>query len=139
MSQQEQQPEEGGAIVTPVPVAKTRRALSGLKRELTEEDLAAPGTQKMILEEIERLSGENDRMSSIQDDFHRVDKDLAVLREKQKRNISADIVSGSCLAVGAAALGYAPAVWNSPPSGQIALAFGAVLTVAGIIAKAIKL
>jgi hypothetical protein len=93
----------------------------------------------MILEEIERLSDENGRLSSFEDDFHRVDKDLAVVKEKQKRNIAAEIVSGSCLAVGAAALGYAPAVWASPPSGAIALVFGAVLTISGIIAKAIKL
>jgi hypothetical protein len=135
----EQQPEESGAIATPVQATKTRRALSGLKRELTDQELAEPGTQKMILEEIERLSDENGRLSSFEDDFHRVDKDLAVVKEKQKRNIAAEIVSGSCLAVGAAALGYAPAVWASPPSGAIALVFGAVLTISGIIAKAIKL
>jgi hypothetical protein len=64
---------------------------------------------------------------------------LAVLKEKQKRNISTEIVSGSCLAVGAAALGYAPAVWALQPSGGIALAFGIVLTLGGIISKAIKL
>ncbi|WP_136256499.1 hypothetical protein [Metallibacterium scheffleri] len=139
MSQQEQQPEESGAIVTTVPATKTRRALSGLKRELTDEELAAPGTQKMILEELERLSDENSRLSSFKDDYHRADKNLAVVEEKQKRNIAAEIVSGSCLAVGAAALGYAPAVWASPPSGVIALVFGAVLIICGIIAKAIKL
>jgi len=139
MSLQEQQPEETGAIVTPVAVTKTRRALSGLKRELTDAELAEPGTQKMILEELERLSDENSRLSSFQDDYHRVDKNLAVVKEKQKRNIAAEIVSGSCIAVGAAALGYAPAVWASPPSGAITLVFGAVLTIGGIIAKAIKL
>jgi hypothetical protein len=110
-----------------------------LKRELTDEELSSSGTQKMLLEELERLTEENARLASYQDDFHEADKGLAVLKEKQKRNISAEIVSGSCLATGAAALGYAPAVWASQPSGYIALAFGIVLTLGGIIAKAIKL
>jgi hypothetical protein len=133
------QPEESGATVAQPPLTKSRKALSGLKRELTNEELSSTGAQKMLLEELERLTDENNTLSSYRDDFHRVDKDLAVSKEKHKRNISAEIVSGSCLAIGAAALGYAPAVWASPPSGWISLAFGIVLTAGGITAKAIKL
>lgn len=139
MSLNDQQPDETGSVPTPTQSSKTRRALSGLKRELTDAELSSSGTQKMLLEELERLTEENDRLASYQDEFHKVDKLHAVLKEKQKRNISAEIVSGSCLAVGAAALGYAPAVWASQPSGYLALVFGCVLTLGGIIAKAIKL
>jgi hypothetical protein len=133
------QPEESGATATQPPLTKSRKALSGLKRELTNEELSSSGAQKMLLEELERLTDENNILSSFREDFHKVDKELAIAKEKQKRNISAEIVSGSCLAIGAAALGFAPAVWSNQPSGWISLAFGIVLTIGGITAKAIKL
>lgn len=93
----------------------------------------------MLLEELERLGEENGILESFRDKFYASDRQLAVLIEKQKRNVSMEIISGSCLAVGAAALGYAPAVWDTQPNGGITLVFGALLTIAGIWAKAIKL
>ena len=139
MSAQEPQPDETGAVAAPAPAPKSRRALSGLKRELTDEELSSTGTQKMLLEELERLNEDNSVMKGYRDDFYRVDRDRAVLREQQKRNIAAEIVSGCCLAIGAAAIGYAPTVWKAEPTGWILLAFGGVLTLGGVIAKAIKL
>jgi hypothetical protein len=113
--------------------------LSSLKRELTDEELASTGTQKMLLEELERLSEENTALSSFRSLYHEADKSVAILGEKQKKNISFEVISGSCLAVGAAALGYAPSVWSQPPSGHILIAFGIVLTIGGILAKAVRL
>lgn len=139
MSNHEAQPDEIGAVAAQSPTTKARRALSALKRELTNEELNSSGAQKLLLDELERLNEQNDILSNYEEDFHRVDKELAVCKEKQKRNIAAEVVSGSCLAIGAAALGYAPAVWAVQPSGWIVLAFGIVLTVSGILAKAIKL
>jgi len=135
----EPQPEDVGANPASTSQKKTRRALAGLKRELTDEELASPGTQKMILEELERLSEENLVLTGLRQSFHKVDKDLAVLQEKHKRFIAAEIVSGACIAAGAASLGFAPAVWSSAPGGYIALAFGVLLTLGGVVAKAIKL
>lgn len=139
MSEHEVQPEETGAVASQSPIAKSRRALSGLKRELTSEELNSSGAQKLLLEELDRLREENDDLRGSEDEFHRVDKELAVLKEKQKRNVAAELISGSCLTIGAAALGYAPAVWSTQHSGWIALAFGIVLVAGGIAAKAIKL
>lgn len=139
MSEQDVQPEDTGAVNSQVPLTKTRRALSALKRELTNEELSSTGVQKMLLDELERLTEQNEYLSAYRDNFFRADKDFAVLKEKQKRNISAEIISGSCLAIGAAGLAYAPAVWSTQPSGWISITFGVVLTLAGVIAKAIKL
>lgn len=139
MSDHETQPEETGAVAAQASIVKSHRALSGLKRELTNEELSSSGTQKMLLEELERLTEESNNLSSYRDAYHTADKELAVLKEKQRRNISAEIVSGACLTIGAASLGYAPAVWAAQPSGWILLTFGIVLTFGGIAAKAIKL
>ena len=138
MSEHEAQPEETGAVASQSPIAKSRRALSGLKRELTGEELNSSGAQKLLLEELDRLREENDDLRGFEGEFHRVDKDLAVLNEKQKRNIAAEVISGSCLTIGAASLGYAPAVWNTQHIGWMALAFGITLIVGGVVAKAIK-
>jgi len=133
------QPDEAGATAAQPPAIKTRRALSGLKRELTNEELSSTGTQKMLLEELERLSQEVGNLSGYRESFYQADKLVAVLEEKLKRFKSVEIVSGACLAIGAAALGYAPAVWEHQPSGWICLAFGVVLVVGGIYAKVVKL
>ena len=139
MVAQDVQPEDTGAVAARAPVSKVRRALSSLKRELSDDDLASPGTQKMLLEELERLTEENSSLSSFRSLFHESDKKVAILGEKQKKNISFEVISGACLAIGSASLGYAPSVWDHPPSGPILIAFGVVLTIGGVVAKAIRL
>jgi hypothetical protein len=135
----ELQPDDTGASPSLTPENKTGRALSRLKRELTDEELASPGALKMILEEIERQREENIALQSYRDKFYESDKQRAVMGEKIKSRLSVEIISTACLAIGAAAIGYAPAVWKAQPSGWIALAFGGVLMIAGIVSKAIKL
>jgi serine phosphatase RsbU (regulator of sigma subunit) len=136
---EELQPDDRGASPALSPENKTGRAFSRLKRELTDEELATPGVTKMFLEELERRREENSALESFRDRFYNADKELSIAKEKLKSSLSADIISTACLAVGAAALVYAPVVWTTQPSGWIALIFGAVLTIAGIIAKLIRL
>lgn len=136
MSNSEIQPDEVGAVAIIPPNVKTGKAFSALKRELSDDELSSTGVQKLLLEELERLKEENRALESVNNDFHRVDKDLAVLKEKQKRNVRDEIISGSCLAVGAASLGYAPSLWEHQPAGWVLIAFGIVLTICGILAKA---
>lgn len=139
MAINELQPDDGGAIPAIPQHNKARRALSRLKRELTDEELASPGAQKMLLEELERLGEENRVLQTYRDKFHDTDKQLTVMNEKLRRSNAMEILSGGCLVIEAAALGYAPAVWSAQPSGWISLVFGAVLIIAGIAAKAIRL
>jgi hypothetical protein len=135
----ELQPDDAGATPALSPEDKTGRALSRLKRELTDEELATPGAIKMLLEELERRREENGALQSFRDRFYDTDKQLSIATEKLKSNLSGEIISTACLAVGAAALVYAPVVWSAQPSGWIALVFGGVLTVAGVAAKAVRL
>lgn len=139
MPMNELQPDEVGATPVEPRPNKVGRALASVKRELTDEDLASPGAQKMLLEELERLREDNVTTHVFRNKFHDTDKQLAVATEKLKHNVAVEIVTSGCLAIGAAALGYVPAAWSHQPDGWIALIFGVVLLIVGIIAKAIKL
>ena len=136
MAINELQPDDAGATPAVPQHNKSRRAFSRLKRELTDEELGSPGAQKMLLEELERLGEDNSVLQSYRDKFYDCDKHLTVANAKLKRTIGMEILSGGCVAIGAAAMGYAPAVWTSQPTGWISLVFGAVVTVVGIAAKA---
>lgn len=115
-----------------------RRSFSKLPRELSEKELASPAVQKMLVDEIERLETECDDFSSYLSKFHEADKRAAVLEEKFKGKISADILQTGCLTVGAAALGYAPSITTGQPSAWMVAIFGVVLVIAGLAAKAVK-
>lgn len=142
MQQPDQEPlePEGGEIQDVISKKRTsgRKSFSRLRRELTDEELAAPAVQRMLLDEIERLDSELTDQRQYRDQFHEVDKVHAALQEKFKTKISIEILHVACIAIGGAALGYATSNWGSQPVGWISLVFGGVLLVAGIIAKAVK-
>lgn len=134
----ENQPDETGAEPVTANAPKSRRALSHLKRELTDEELGSSGVQKMLLEMLERAEEENIDLKSFREKYYQLDKQLGVMQEKLKVAIASEVVSMGSLAIGAAALAYAPSLWASQPSGWIVLASGVVLTVVGIVAKVIR-
>lgn len=115
-----------------------RKSFSKLRRELTDEELASPAVQRMLLDEIERLDDALIAHRQYRENFHTCDKRLGVLQEKFKSKISIEIIHAVCIAVGGAAIGYATSNWAVQPAGGLALAFGALLLVAAFIAKAVK-
>jgi hypothetical protein len=140
-----EQPDQEPSQAAKSPQTEAPKALGGhrsfakARRELTEDELAAPAVQKLLLDEVDRLEFENEELSQYKDKFHAADKAVAVLGEKQKRNVSHEIISGSCLAVGSAALVFAPSLWSAQPAGYFCIAFGVVLLVGGIWAKVVRL
>jgi hypothetical protein len=134
----ENQPDEVGSEPIAGELPKSHRALSRLKRELTDDELGSPGVQKMLLDFLERAEEDNVDLKPFREKYYQTDKQNGVLQEKLRFRTAADIVSMGSLAVGAAALGYAPSVWASQPSGWIALAFGILLTLVGILARVVR-
>ena len=92
----------------------------------------------MLIDEIERLDSERIDLSSFRTNFHEADKRAAVLDEKFKGKIAIDIIHVACITVGAAALGYAPSIWQNQPTAWLAAIFWVVLVIAGLVAKAVK-
>lgn len=91
-----------------------------------------------MLDEIDRLEDDNTELTGYRSRFYEADKKAAIFEQKHTVSIAHEIISVSCITVGGAALGYAPAVWATQPTGAIALVFGTVLVLGGIIAKAVK-
>lgn len=117
--------------------SRSRRALTTARRELSDRELLSPVVPKMLLDEIDRLEEENTELAGFRSRFYDADKKVAVLERKQTISMAQEIISLTCLTVGGAALGYAPSVWSSQPTGAIALGFGIVLVLGGIVAKAL--
>jgi hypothetical protein len=138
MAIDEVQPDEAGAKLVSSQEPKARRALSRLKRELTDEELSSPGVQKLLLDSLERAEEENTDLKSFRDRYYDSDKQRGILGEKLKTHIALDVVSTGCIAVGAAAIVYAPVAWEHQPNGEIALGFGIVMTIVGTIAKLVR-
>jgi hypothetical protein len=133
------QPDEAGSKpITTEEAPKSHRAFSRLKRELSDDELNSPGVQKLLLDYLAQADEEITTLKSFRDRFYETDKKNGILQEKLTANDAAEVVSTGSIAVGAAALGYAPSLWTSQPTGWLALTFGAVLTVVGISAKVIR-
>lgn len=111
--------------------SKGRKALSNVRRELSEEDLKSPGVQRMLLDAIDQLGTEVDDLREFRDGFYSAKRHAAVLEERLRASVARD----SGLAIGAAMLGLAPSLWHSQPSGGIVVALGVALVVFALLAK----
>jgi len=137
------EPEEGANQEPSAPAPKGtsgRASFRGARRTLTEDELTQPAVRFMLLDEIERLDERVSKLETFEDKFHIADKQAAVLNEKLTAVISIEVIHSTCMAIGAALLGFAPSMWASDdqPNGYILLGLGALLVLGGIIAKAVK-
>jgi hypothetical protein len=115
--------------------AKERRAFAKVRRELSEEELASPGVQKVLLDMIDTLEQQVVEGNAFRDRFHEMDKDCATLKVKLQSSLGAEVTYGVCLSVGSALIGLSASVWDKQPAGWLVLIIGALLTIAGILSK----
>lgn len=135
---QEVAPEDTGEPVH-IPHVKGRKAFSKLRRELTDEELSSPAVQRMLLDDIERLEKETEKLGGYQDRYYVAETKAAVLNEKLKVNVAHDVIFGVCLTVGSAIVGFAPSLWlPDKPYGWIAIGLGMSLIIGGIASKVVK-
>ncbi|WP_146222854.1 hypothetical protein [Pantoea sp. AG1095] len=116
-----------------------RRSFSNLRRELTDDELTSASVQRMLLDELERLDSECDNLRLVREKFHSCDKRVGVLEERFKAKVSLEIMHVTCFLLSGSALGYAASNWGAQPTVSIlALIFGGVLAIAGVVAKVVK-
>jgi hypothetical protein len=130
--------EETGAHPVEVPPSKGRPALSKVRRELTDKELTSAGVIRMLVAEGDRLEKEVDELRRYRDRYYEAEKQRAILAQRLKVSVAADVVFGVCLTVGAALVSIAPAVWANKPYGWLLLVLGLVLMGGGIVAKVVN-
>lgn len=118
---------------------KGRKAFRKVRRELSDEELASPAVQRLLIDEIERLEKESGELKLFRNDYYEADKNLGIKTEKLKVSIAQDVMFGVCLSVGSGMIGLAPSIWNpNNHFGPSVLVAGAILIVGGIVAKVVR-
>lgn len=129
--------EAGATLVASTQTGKARKALSTLKRELSDEDLSSAGVQKMLLGELDKLEDEKLELAGYREQYHQVTLQLAIANSKVKISVAADTIFGGMMTLGALIAGYAASVWDKPPTGYLCLVAGGAAIGIGILAKVI--
>ncbi len=122
---------------TPVEQPKTRKSLSRTKRELTDEEFESAAVGKMLLDEIERLEGDNAELVAYRDRFHQADKDCAVLREQQKGSLATDLVFTAGMTLGGILLGLLQSIPSRTSFWEV-LVVAVLMMATGLMAKFIR-
>lgn len=119
-------------------VKGARRSFSKLRRELTEDELSNPGTQKMLLDELERLEGELSEAKSYRGMYHEAAEDVAIYKERFKTHKAFEVMSTGTVSAGALIAGgtFDTLSGTAPEYGLFSI--GVVLLLVGIGAKALK-
>jgi hypothetical protein len=137
--EQAQQRDTSHTEPEPAPsVASTgrRQAFQDLKRRLTNEDLANPGAQKLLLEMLSNAEDERDEYKLYIAQYHAADKDVGILTEKLKGDRVNEVMFAVGIGVGCAAIGLSTYFWDAKTAnGQICLIVGGVLVVGFAVAR----
>lgn len=109
---------------------------SGIRREISEDDLQSPAVQRILLGEVDKLESRVGELESVVARFHISDKRAAVLEEKLKNSNAGEILYSFCLTVGSVIIGFSSILWTHG-YGPIAIFIGGALLVGGIVSKVI--
>ena len=125
--------------VKAIPPSGGRFALRNVRKQLTDDELAQTGTQKMLLDMLEEAENEKENYKSYIINFHEADKKCAILGEKLNADKSNEIYFGSGVGLGGAILGLSPFFWDKGIIyGVICLIIGLGLIIAVSIGRAVK-
>ena len=91
-------------------MVKRSGAFSNLKRELTDEDLNSPGTQRLLLNELDKYDECQKKNEELQTKFYSSDKKNAVLTAELKSSRAFDIMYSFMLTVGSILIGLSPSI-----------------------------
>lgn len=111
------------------PYANVRRALS-------EEELASPAVQRLLLSDYDRVERECERLKSFEDEYHKCDKRVAVLEEKLKTSTASEILYTCCVSIGSVLAGVSSIYWNN--RGWLLLCIGIALVIGSVIYKLVE-
>lgn len=131
------QTDEHDEHIVSVDTVKKRGAFSNLKRELSDEDLNSPGTQRLILNELDKYEECSKQLELYKSKYYECDKDRAIYKERANSSNAFEILYSSSLSVGAMLIGLTPSL-NEKIEGWLVGVVGLLLLAGGIIAKCFK-
>jgi len=132
----DKEPAQGDAPAQPVP--KPASALSGIRRDLTDEELSSAGARKLLIDRLDQTERQVVELKDFRDRFHAADKQVAVLTEKAQQHTAAEVLYGFALSVGAIFVGLAPSAWSTQPYGWLSLLAGAGLMIGAVIYRGVR-
>jgi len=132
----DQEPPEPGAGLQIAP--KGTQFLKKGYRDLDEAEMLTPTAVRFMLAEIDRLHAEATELKPFRDRSYALETRVAILEEKTKSSRAFEVLSGACLTVGAAMVGYSRYLWDTAPNGYVALGLGIALMVGGFVARLVK-
>lgn len=104
------QTDEHDEHIVSVDTVKKRGAFSNLKRELSDEDLNSPGTQRLILNELDKYEECSKQLELYKSKYYECDKDRAIYKERANSSNAFEILYSSSLSVGAMLIGLTPSL-----------------------------
>ena len=124
---------------TEVPSSGRRAAFRDVRRQLTDEDLSAPGAQKLLLEMLEQAEEERESLRGFVVRYHESDKKAAILAEKLLTHTAIAGVCGAGVGRGGAILGLSPVLGQDKPTyGIITAVVGLALFLGAIAGRIVK-
>lgn len=134
-----------GAPSPPPPPSQTgiapagrREAFRDVRRQLTNEDLANPGVQKLVLEDLERAEAQCEILQGYVERFHDANTRAAIAEEKLKGSTALEIMFGVGVGLGGAIIALAPLFWNEQPKGYLALIIGFLMVIGATFGRVRK-
>jgi hypothetical protein len=121
----------------PTPLTGPRALVRDIKLELTSDELANPGTQKVLLQWLFKAEAERDEYRSYVKLYYDADKRASVADEASKRSTSDEALFAIGLAFGGLFVGFAPGLWEESTRGYgiACLIGGAALIAVAAIAR----
>ena len=119
------------------PASGRRQAFRDIRRQLTDEDLASSGVQRLILDELERTEERCETLQTYVERFHEADKRAAILEVSARGEKAIEILFGVGIGLGGTIIGLASSVWQEGHRGGVVLAVGVVLVLGAVVARAV--
>ena len=94
LNEQPDQEPEVKPEVTPTAVVKGRQSFSRVRRELSDEELASPAVQRLLIDEIERLERDCSEFRDYRDRYHTADTKAQILEVRLKKSLAGEIIFG---------------------------------------------
>lgn len=120
------------ADVSQIEIKQESKPLSGLNRQLTEDDLKSPGVRKLLLGQLDEYETCKSRLEITITKFHSKDKETAVLTEKLKTFVNFDWIYTCLLTIGSILIGYYA---SQPSQGYILIILGIASVIIALIFK----